>query len=152
MTLQTDIHLPGADLPVIEKTLTAVDLMAYGAATWDWYACHFNDAAAQALGVDAPFVDGQMWGAWFGRQLRAHCGPQAFVQSMKLRYHAMCFAGDTVICRGRVESGAPISAGHVLTIRQSIEKDGKPVASAVSMVLLPAENPSSSPATEGSDS
>ncbi|MGY9048407.1 hypothetical protein P775_24730 [Puniceibacterium antarcticum] len=132
MTLQD-----GSVLPLIEKTLTPVDLMAYGAATWDWYACHYNDAAARDLGLPAPFVDGQMWGAWFARQLRAHFGPQAFVKAMKLRYHAMCFAGDHVICSGVIGRVQQRNDGHELEVTQQIEKSGTRVATCTSVVLLP---------------
>ncbi|KAA2313812.1 hypothetical protein DL237_10215 [Pseudooceanicola sediminis] len=128
----------GDVLPPFEKTLTPVDLMAYGAATWDWYACHYNDAAARDLGLSAPFVDGQMWGAWFARQLRAYCGPQAFVGGMKLRYHAMCFAGDHVECRAVITSVSPLADGTEIEVSQQIEKAGTRVASCISVVILPA--------------
>ena len=32
----------GDALPAFERSFTAVDLMAYGAATWDWHRLHYD--------------------------------------------------------------------------------------------------------------
>ena len=38
----------GESLPVLEKTFNAVDLFAYGAATWDWHRMHYDAELARS--------------------------------------------------------------------------------------------------------
>lgn len=131
-------HAVGDALPPLEKTFTPVDLMAYGAATWDWYQVHYDVENARALGFPAPFVDGQNWGALFAKQLRGHFGPQAFVSRMALRYHAMAFAGDTVTGSAEITAIRDEPGARVVEVAQKLEKAGAAVASCKSEVRLPA--------------
>jgi acyl dehydratase len=92
----------GQQLPVLERKLDVADLMAYGAATWDWHPLHYDRDYVKKLGIDAPVVDGQMFGALLAKQLIDWLGPQAFISNLSLRYRSMVFAGEAVTCEGRV--------------------------------------------------
>ncbi|WP_076867152.1 MaoC family dehydratase [Bradyrhizobium mercantei] len=92
----------GQELPPLIKAFTAVDLMVYGAATWDWYRMHYDEVAAKTSDFRGVFVDGQQWGAIFARQAVDHLGPCSFVTKMSLKYKAMAFAGDTVSVKGTI--------------------------------------------------
>jgi len=95
---------PGDKLPPLEKTFTAVDLFAYGAATWDWHRMHYDAELARSKGFAAPVIDGQMYGAVFARAAMAWAGPRAFMTKMSLRMKSMAFAGDTLRAEGTVRS------------------------------------------------
>lgn len=130
-------HQAGEALPAVDRSFSAVDLMAYGAATWDWYACHYNQAEAARLGFAAPFVDGQNWGAIFAKQLRDHFGPSAFVTKMSLRYHAMAFAGDRITGSAEITGLRDAPGARLFDVTHRLEKDGATVASCRSEVRLP---------------
>lgn len=127
MTSQT-----GQSLPPFEKTFHAYDLMAYGAATWDWYDVHYDPKATQAQGLPAPFVDGQHLGALFAKQLRDHFGPQAFLSEMDLRFHDLVHAGDHIRAEALITEARPDS--HL--VEQIMTCAGRKVASATSVVAL----------------
>lgn len=95
---------PGDPLPPFEKTFTAVDLFAYGAATWDWHRMHYDAELARSKGFAAPVIDGQMYGAVFARVAMRWAGPRAFINKMSLRMKSMAFAGDTLRAEGSVTS------------------------------------------------
>lgn len=95
---------PGDPLPPFEKTFTAVDLFAYGAATWDWHRMHYDVDLARSKGFAAPVIDGQMYGAVFARVAMRWAGPRAFINKMSLRMKSMAFAGDTLRAEGSVTS------------------------------------------------
>ena len=95
---------PGDPLPPFEKTFTAVDLFAYGAATWDWHRMHYDVELARSKGFAAPVIDGQMYGAVFARVAMRWAGPRAFINKMSLRMKSMAFAGDTLRAEGSVTS------------------------------------------------
>ena len=132
-----EVLAPGVALPPLQHVLTAVDLMAYGAATWDWYACHYSDATARRLGFPAAFADGQLWGAWFARQLRAGLGPGASVRAMRLRYHAMAFVGDRLTGTAVITALREEPAERIIEIRHGLERDGTPIATCQSLASLP---------------
>ena len=101
---------PGDPLPPFEKTFTAVDLFAYGAATWDWHRMHYDVELARSKGFAAPVIDGQMYGAVFARVAMRWAGPRAFITKMSLRMKSMAFAGDTLRAEGSVTSVSEATA------------------------------------------
>ena len=136
-------HNTGDALPAVEKTFSSYDLMAYGAATWDWYDVHFDQKIAEKMGLPAPFVDGQNFGAIFGTQVRSLFGPQAFVSHMSLRFRNLVFVGDSIVGSAEisaVQTGA--DGGEIYEVAQNLAKpDGTPVASATTRVVLPPPQP-----------
>jgi acyl dehydratase len=122
---------PGTPLPDFKKRFHAYDLMAYGAATWDWYDVHYDRATAEAAGLPGPFVDGQQFGALFARQIRQFFGDQCFLAAMDLRFHALVHAGDLVTGRGAILS-VPDPTG--CEVRQDLFCNERLVASAQSRV------------------
>ena len=94
----------GTELEPLTVELTAHRMMAYGAATWDFIRVHYDAAYAKEQGFDAPFVDGQMYGPLLARQVLDWAGPDAFLTKLSFRNRAMAFAGESVTCRGAVES------------------------------------------------
>ena len=94
----------GAPIPPLERVLTQMRLVAYGAATWDWHRLHYEREYAAARKIPGPIVDGQMFGALLAEALIDWLGPRAFIRRMSFRLRAMVFAGETVRCEGEVAS------------------------------------------------
>jgi acyl dehydratase len=93
---------PGEKLPVLERTFTLVDLVLYGAATWDWNRMHYDVEHTRRLNLRAPVIDGQEFGAFFARAALEWAGPRALVKRLALRMKAMAFAGDKLRAEGEV--------------------------------------------------
>ena len=92
----------GDAVPVLEKTATVVDLIAYAGATWDWHRIHYDPDFVAAKKLPAPLVDGQVYGAWFVEQLQDWLGPRCFVESLAFSFKNLMFAGETMRCEGVV--------------------------------------------------
>ena len=129
---------PGQTLPTAEKTFSAVDLVMYGAATWDWHRLHYDSEFAQQLKLPAPVIDGQVYGALFARQAVDWLGPRAFVQRLAFRMRSMAFAGDTLRVEGEVSAVRPGEGHSVVILAQRLTNGERLVADATAELRLPA--------------
>ena len=94
----------GDRLPPLEKEISLVRMMAYGAATWDFIRLHYDADYVRQQGFKGPFVDGQMLGGFLAQHLQDWAGPDAFLRKLGFRNRMMVYPGDTVICHGLVTS------------------------------------------------
>jgi acyl dehydratase len=127
---------PGAAMPVAEQRFSAHDLVAYGGATWDWHRLHYDDGFAKEMGLPAPVIDGQIYGALFAKQAIAWLGPKAFIRRLDFRMRSMAFAGDTLRIEGQVSELRKEAGGEVVVLSQQLTKDGAVVAEATTEVRL----------------
>jgi acyl dehydratase len=125
--------LSGEKLPALERTFTLVDLVLYGAATWDWNRMHYDIEHTQRLKLRAPVIDGQEFGAFFARAALEWAGPRALVKRLAMRMKAMAFAGDTLRAEGEVER---IRDGTVV-LTQRLTCGDRLVAEATTELRLP---------------
>ncbi|MDE0498008.1 MAG: MaoC/PaaZ C-terminal domain-containing protein [Acidimicrobiaceae bacterium] len=93
---------PGRLLRPLRRRITLADMVAYGAATWDWHRLHYDEAHARRLGAPAPLVDGQMLGALLAECALRAVGPGARLVRLVYRNRAPVSAGETVVCSGTV--------------------------------------------------
>ncbi|MCP1909503.1 acyl dehydratase [Bradyrhizobium elkanii] len=124
---------PGQSLPVLERTLTTVDLMAYGAATWDWHRLHYDLDFARSMKLPNVVVDGQAFGALFARAMMDWAGPQAFVARLSFKMKSMAFAGETLQVEGEVTE----IRDRTVVLVQRLTSGGRLVSEAESEVRLP---------------
>lgn len=117
----------------LEKVFTTVDLMAYGAATWDWHRMHYDLEFARSMNLPNVIVDGQAYGALFARAALDWAGPKAFVVRLSLRMRAMAFAGDRLLADGVVTE----IGGQTVVLEQRLTSNGRLVAEATTEVRLP---------------
>ena len=110
----------GAPIPPLERVLTQMRLVAYGAATWDWHRLHYEREYAAARNIAGPIVDGQMFGALLAEALIDWLGPRAFIRRMSFRLRAMVFAGETVRCEGEVASILAEANCEVVRVTQRV--------------------------------
>jgi acyl dehydratase len=123
----------GEDLPVLEKRFTVVDLVAYGAATWDWHRLHYDVDYARSRKLPGVIVDGQAFGALLARAALDWAGPRAFITKMSLRMKSMAFAGDTL----RAESAVSEVKGNLVVLKQRLMNQDQVAAEATTEVRLP---------------
>jgi acyl dehydratase len=123
----------GEKLPILEKSFTSVDLVAYGAATWDWHRLHYDLDYARAKKLPGVIVDGQAFGALLARAALDWAGPRAFLAKMSLRMKSMAFAGDTLRAEGEVSA---IQQGRI-TLVQKLMNGDRVAAEATTEIRLP---------------
>lgn len=93
---------PGRSLRPLRRRIALADMVAYGAATWDWHRLHYDEAHARRLGAPAPLVDGQMLGALLAECVLRSAGPDARLVRLAYRNRAPVRAGETVVCSGTI--------------------------------------------------
>lgn len=126
----------GQPLPEQAHTFTEVDLVAYGAATWDWHRLHYDKAHAQSMQIPGVLIDGQAFGAVFAREAMRWAGPTAFIQRMGLKMKSMAFAGDHLVARGHVTAIDERAGLWVVQIDQQLMCGERLVAQAISEIQL----------------
>ena len=128
----------GQPVPGAERTLALSDLVAYGAATWDWHRLHYDTAYTAARNLPGPVVDGQMWGAILAQALVDWLGPGAFIRRLSFRMKGMVFAGEAIRVEGEVAQVAHDGERGVVTVALRIRAgDRLAVDPASAEVLLP---------------
>ena len=113
----------GDRLPVLERTIGLVDLVAYGAATWDWHRLHYDPKRAAAAGLAAPVVDGQMFGALLAEQVTVWLGSAGRIRRLRFRNRSPVHPGATIRCEGEVVDVGRAGCGVSL----QVTVDGTPV-------------------------
>ncbi|WP_420444543.1 hypothetical protein [Candidatus Poriferisodalis sp.] len=92
----------GTEIPPLHRCIELPDMVAYGAATWDWHRLHYDLAFAQRLGAPAPLVDGQMLGALLAECVLRYAGAGARLTRLAYRNRTPVLAGNTVSCTGTI--------------------------------------------------
>lgn len=123
----------GEALAPLQRTFTTVDLVAYGAATWDWHRLHYDLEYARSVNLPGVIVDGQMFGALLARAALDWAGPRAFIARLSLKMRSMAFAGDTVIVEGEVTA----LNDRTVVLAQRATSTGRLVAEATTAIRLP---------------
>ena len=137
-TLDPSTVIPGQTLPTHGRTFTEVDLVSYGAATWDWHRLHYDLAYARKKQLRGTLIDGQAFGAVFAREAMQWAGPKAFITRMGLKMKSMAFAGDHLVVQGCVSAVTPHPTHGIVHITQQLLCDGRLIAEATTDLSLPA--------------
>jgi acyl dehydratase len=128
---------PGDAMPAFGRGFSMPDLVAYGAATWDWHRMHYDVDFARAVKLPGVIVDGQAFGGVFAKALLDWLGPRAFIAKLTLKYRAMVFAGDTVRGEGEVTAIRAEGDQALVSVAQRLFARDRLVAEAVAEVRLP---------------
>jgi acyl dehydratase len=128
----------GQTLPTHSRTFTEVDLVSYGAATWDWHRLHYDLAYAKEKQLRGVLIDGQAFGAVFAREAMHWAGPKAFITGMGLKMRSMAFAGDHLVAQGCVSDVTRHSTHAIVRITQQLLCDSRMIAEATTELRLPA--------------
>ena len=128
----------GQSLPTHGRTFTEVDLVSYGAATWDWHRLHYDLAYAKEKQLRGVLIDGQVFGAIFAREVMHWAGPKAFITRIELKMKSMAFAGDHLVVQGSVVDVTPHPTYGIVHVTQQLLCDSRLVAEATTELRLPA--------------
>lgn len=128
---------PGDTVPPFERLITTADIMAYGAATWDWHRLHYDQDYARGLGLPNVVLDGQAFGAFFARGAIDWLGPSAFIRRLNFKMRAMVFPGDTICCAGEVTAVEARDGAAIVTLSQTLTVGDRLAAEAVTELRLP---------------
>ncbi|WOH63896.1 MaoC/PaaZ C-terminal domain-containing protein [Bradyrhizobium sp. BWA-3-5] len=126
-------------LPLLNKIFSMADLMAYGAATWDWHRLHYDIDFARSMKLPNAVIDGQAFGALFARVVVDWAGPLSFIERLSFKMKLMAFAGETLHVEGEVTQ----IRSRTVVVAQRVTSGGRVVSEAETEVRLPA---STSPA------
>lgn len=118
--------VPGDALPEFAFDMTLPALVLYGAATWDFHRLHYDIPFAQAAGMRAPIMDGQMAGGLLARLLMQWGGADAFVRRLSYRLRTPVFLGERIRLRGSV-TGVDEARGWALCRMDMVKDDGSEV-------------------------
>lgn len=121
----------GVEVPVLERTITLTDMVAYAGSTWDWHRMHYDPSYLAARSLPAPVVDGQLFGALLVEQLQDWLGPYAVVRRLHFRFKNLVFAGETVCCRATVTSVQVTDEGTLATVESGVDVVGADPRAAV---------------------
>ncbi|ACZ89340.1 MaoC/PaaZ C-terminal domain-containing protein [Streptosporangium roseum] len=123
----------GQEVPALERTIGAADMIAYAGATWDWHRLHHDAAYLRARGLDRPVVDGQLFGALLAEQVQDWLGPDARLRRLRFRLLSMVFAGESVRVTG-VVTGVE---GTLVTVEQKVLVAGRVAVGGTAQAVLP---------------
>ena len=93
----------GTELPELTKEIGPVNMMMYGAATWDFMRIHYDADHARERGFEGAIVDGQMQGAFLAQLVIDWAGDPGALRRLGVRYRNFVYPGDTVVCKGKVQ-------------------------------------------------
>ena len=93
----------GTELPELTKEIGPVNMMMYGAATWDFMRVHYDADHARERGFEGAIVDGQMEGAFLAQLVIDWAGDPGALRRLGVRYRNFIYPGDTVVCKGKVQ-------------------------------------------------
>jgi acyl dehydratase len=111
----------------LQRTITLSDMVAYAGATWDWHRLHYDSEYAQAHGMRAPVVDGQMLGALMAMQGTGEAGADRWMVELAMQLRSPVFAGDTVTLRiapGEASARERIRLVHTVLVDDRVAAEG----------------------------
>ena len=120
----------GDQVPTLTKHCTLTSMIAYAGATWDWHRLHYDHDYLKSKGLNAPVVDGQVFGAYVVQAIQDWLGESAFVSELDFRYAGLVFAEEYVRVSGEVSE--VISTGVSLTLKiDVVDQNGSVLRPAV---------------------
>jgi acyl dehydratase len=111
----------------LQRTITLSNMVAYAGATWDWHRLHYDSEYAQAHGMRAPVVDGQMLGALMAMQGTGEAGAGRMMVELAMQLRSAVFAGDTVTLRVSPAPGSEpsrIRLVHTVLVDDRVAAEG----------------------------
>jgi acyl dehydratase len=133
----TELHI-GQQVPVLQREINLVRMIAYAGATWDWARLHYDSAYVAERNLPAPVIDGQMLGALLSEALLDWLGPRAFITTLNFRLRAMAFAGDMLRCGGEVTALVSQGQHPLVSVAQRVCIGSRVIATGSADIRLPA--------------
>ncbi|HEV3234526.1 MAG TPA: MaoC/PaaZ C-terminal domain-containing protein [Candidatus Dormibacteraeota bacterium] len=103
MTTSTTL-VAGQEIPGLEVTHSREQIKAYADASGDQNPIHQDDEIARSVGLPGVIAHGMLNYGLLSRALTDWLGDPARLRSLSVRFSNMVQPGDTVTCKGTVES------------------------------------------------
>jgi acyl dehydratase len=102
-TPSVDAVVPGTELgEVVFGPIEHVDIVRYAGASGDFNRIHFDEGYARATGAPTVFAMGMLPAGHLGHALSDWFGGPQGLRRFKVRFTTRVWAGDEIVCRGRV--------------------------------------------------
>jgi acyl dehydratase len=111
----------GDEIPPLTKRISLVQMVMYAAATWDFHRHHYDYEFVRGKGFPAPFVDGQMLGAFLAQMVTSWKGEEHTLKKLSFGFREMAFPGDVLTCRGKVADKFTQEGKKILRLELWIE-------------------------------
>lgn len=128
----------GAELPLLVKVPTTVQLFRYSAVTWNAHRIHYEQAYAESEGHPGVLVQAHLHGAFLLQSIMAWMGPRARIVSFGWSNRGRAIPGDTLTCSGRVTDKRVCDGRHIVELAlEERNQRGELCAPAKASVALP---------------
>lgn len=129
----------GSRLPVIEHTLTTVDIAIGAAGSRDWLPQHYDKAVAVAeIGLVDVLINTPMIASFFERLITDWTGPLGRIGRIRLGLRRSILSGETPKFAGEVTDDRTDATGcRWLTVAATMSVDGEKRVDAHILVAVP---------------
>lgn len=128
----------GTEIPSVVRKVNLLNLMKYAAATWNFFLIHIDKEFANKQGFQDVNIAAPYFGASLTKMITDWMRNQGRLKKLSYRVIIMCFAGDTLICKGRVIKKYKEAGYNLVDCDIWVEnQDGVKVAPATATVSLP---------------
>jgi len=92
----------GQDIPTLVKSPTHIQMLMWGGAVDDYNPMHADNKVAERAGYKEPIVFGPLVFSFLVQMVTSWMGPDAWLKKIMVRHNAPAFAGDEIVCRGKI--------------------------------------------------
>lgn len=92
----------GQEIPSLVKHPTHIQMLMWGGAVDDYNPMHADNEIATQAGYREPIVFGPLIFAFLEQMLTSWIGTDGWLKKITVRHDAPAFAGDEVVCRGKI--------------------------------------------------
>ncbi len=130
----------GTEIPSVVSKVSLLNLMKYAAATWNFFLVHIDKEFAKKQGFKDVNIAAPYFGASLAKMITEWMGNRGRLKKLSYRITVMCFAGDTLICKGKVIKKYREAGYNLVDCDIWVEnQDGAKVAPASATMSLPSK-------------
>ena len=131
----------GSEITPLVKQPTTRQLVMWAGASGDYYQIHYDKDFAQSRGLPGVIVHGQLVGCFLGQLVTDWIGEQGVLKKLSCSYKGMNYPGETISCRGRVNSKYVEDDEHYLGCGLWAENaNGEKTVTGTAVVVIPARD------------
>ena len=128
----------GMTIPALEKVVTSRSLVMYCAAYEDFAEIHHDKDAAQQAGFPGTVVPGLFTSAFLAQMLTDWITPEGGIRRLQANYRRPHFAGETIVCKGRVTAMRVEDGERLVECEVWVENaEGETSTTGSAVVVLP---------------
>ena len=126
------------EIPVLENVATSRALAMYCAGYEDFTEIHYDKDAAQQAGWPNPVVPGLLTSAYLAQMLTNWITPEGTIKKLGTNYRRPQFAGEKIICKGKVTAKRVAGRDHIVECEIFAENGaGEVTTPGTAVIVLP---------------